>query len=173
MFDLNNTPPRMTITNVATAVSLEAQANPVQFAEAVSAAHDDDTVLGLSHQPSQFKNTTNFTVDFELHYMVRDVASHIEMMRARRLLFSLCYPMGAADEVGSAGSPRALLVWPGMLSLTCKVRSVRITHSRFNRQARSVEFRATIQLTEIRDVRITSEQVYNDDEFRLGGTGIV
>jgi hypothetical protein len=161
-------PPRCTITNLATGVGIEVQANPEQLAESVSANYGDETVPGLSHQVSQFSHTSNFSVSIELHYMARSMVSEEQLQHHRRFLFSLAYPTGVADEVGSGGPPRALFVWPGMLALTCSIRSVNITHNRFNRLARSVEFRAQVQLSEIRDVRITSESVYNDDELRLG-----
>jgi hypothetical protein len=161
-------PPRMSLTNITSGETLEAQANPVTLTESVTANWQDETVPGLSHQPSQFSHTSNFAVSFELHYMVSSINAMADAERARRFLLSLAYPIGMADEVGSAGPPRVLLVWPHMLSLTCTVRSVQIAHQRFNRRAQSVEFRAQLQVAEIRDRRLTSEQAYDDDELRLG-----
>ena len=39
--------------------------------------------------------------------------------RARRFLQSLCYPRRGAEDVVGGGPPRALFVWPGVISLTC------------------------------------------------------
>ena len=52
-------PARMSIANVATGESVDAQFNPADFEEALEVNWARQTVPGLSHQPLQFVNTGN------------------------------------------------------------------------------------------------------------------
>jgi hypothetical protein len=172
MFDTNHKLPRVTITNIDTGFGIEVQANPVQYTEISAADYQDDTVPGMSHQPSQFRNSRNFAVNFELHYMVTGINAMATSQRARRFLHSLQVPIGVGDDIDTAGTPKVLLVWPGQLSLVTKFRQVSMTHQRFNRLARSVEWRAQCNIVEHRDRRMTSQEVFDDEEYRLGGEAV-
>lgn len=166
--DAMRRPPRMSITNISSGVTLEMQFNPEQFQENVTANYNEQTVPGLSHQVLQFSHTSNEGFSFDLHYIAYSVDEMDEIHRARRFLKSLCFPSAGADTVQGGAPPRVLLVWPRMLSLSCVMRSVSLTHVLFNRQARSRQFGAQVQLQEIRDFRITSEEVYSDNQLRYG-----
>lgn len=166
--DAMRRPPRMSITNVSTGRTVEMQFNPEQFQETVGANYEELTVPGLSHQPLQFTHTSNEAFSFELFHIAYSREEMERIHLTRRFLKSLCFPRGGADDVVGGSPPRALLVWPRMLSITCVLRKVSLTHVLFNRQAQSRQFNAQIELQEIRDFRITSAEVFEDNHLRYG-----
>ncbi len=154
------TPARMSIVNVSSGASIEAQFNPTEFEEALEVNWARQTVPGLSHQPLQFVNTGNTKFTLELYFRAQNPTGELEQIHhARRFLLSLCYPRrGAADVIGG-GPPRALFVWPNVVRLTCVVNTLSFKYNRFNLDGTPVQFTARLGLEEIRDVRLISEDV--------------
>lgn len=163
-------PPKMTITNIATNETYTAQFNPTTFEEEIQANWAKLTVPGLSHQPLQFAHTGNETFTFNLFWRAGTPSELNQMRTDRRFLKSLCYPKGSAETVAGGAPPRVLFVWPRMLSMTGVVNAVRLSHEEFNRYAQARVTRGTVQIQEIRDVRITSEEVREDSELRYGNS---
>jgi hypothetical protein len=162
-------PARMSIANVSTGDSVEAQFNPNELEEALEVNWTRQTVPGLSHQPLQFVNTGNVKFTMELNFEVQDPSTDLETIHlARRFLLSLCYPRRGAEDVVGGGPPRALFVWPGVISLTCVVTSLSFKYDRFNLEGTPVQFTAKVTLEEIRDVRLLSEEVLADGSQRSG-----
>lgn len=161
-------PSRMTISNLETNETYTVQFNPEAFEEEVQANWNQLTVPGLSHQPLQFGHTTNETFTFSLFWRATTPDELEKMRQDRRYLKSLCYPRANAENVVGGAPPRVLLVWPRMLSLTCVVRQVNFTHEHFNRYGQARVTRGTLKLEEIRDVRISSEEVRDDSSLRYG-----
>jgi len=163
------TPPRVSFTDLSSGTTVEAQFNPTELVERLSATWQELDVPGLSHQPLNFSHTGNETFIMTLRFRAQDQAELDRIHTARRFLKSLCVPVGGADDILGGSPPRVLLVWPQMISMTCILRSVQFTHRIFNRQAKSVEYVAEIQMNEIRDFRITSQEVFEDNQLRFGG----
>jgi hypothetical protein len=162
-------PARMSIANVATGQSVDAQFNPADFEEALEVNWARQTVPGLSHQPLQFVNTGNAKFTLELNFEVQDPTTDLEQIHfARRFLQSLCYPRRGAEDVIGGGPPRALFVWPGVISLTCVLTALSFKYGRFNLDGMPVQFTAKVTLEEIRDVRLLSEDVLADGSQRSG-----
>jgi hypothetical protein len=167
------TPARMSIANVSSGESIDAQFNPTELDEALEVNWARQTVPGLSHQPLQFVNTGNTRFTLDLQFEAQDPTSDVDqILRARQFLQSLCYPRrGAADVIGG-GPPRALFVWPTFVSLTCVIASLSFKYSRFNLAGTPVQFTAKVALEEIRDVRLLSEDVLASGTQRSGvGSG--
>jgi hypothetical protein len=163
------TPARMSIANVSSGESIEAQFNPTELEEALEVNWARQTVPGLSHQPLQFVNTGNVKFTLELQFEAQDPTTDIDrILGARRFLQSLCYPRrGAADVVGG-GPPRALFVWPTFVSLTCVIASLSFKYSRFNLAGTPIHFTAKVAFEEIRDMRLLSEEVLANGTQRSG-----
>lgn len=168
MRDAMQRPPRMSLTNISNGRTVEMQFNPEQFQENVVANYTDQVVPGLSHEVAQFSHTSSEAFTFDLHYRALSVDEMNSIHLARRFLKSLCFPRGGSETIAGGAPPRVLLVWPRMLSLTCTMRSVQLTHVLFNRQSRSRQFSAAVTLKEVRDFRVTSEEVYEDNQLRYG-----
>jgi contractile injection system tube protein len=163
------TPARMSIANIATGQSVTAQFNPTEFEEALEVNWARQTVPGLSHQPLQFVNTGNTKFTLELNFEAQDPTRSLDEIHAsRRFLLSLCYPRRGGDTVAGGGPPRALFVWPNVVSLTCVVTSLSFKYGRFNLEGTPVQFTAKVALEEIRDVRLLGEDVLREGTRRSG-----
>jgi hypothetical protein len=162
-------PARMSIANVSSGDSIEAQFNPTEFEEALEVNWARQTVPGLSHQPLQFVNTGNTKFTLELNFEAQDPTTELaQIHHARRFLQSMCYPRRGAGDVTGGGPPRALFVWPNVVSLTCVVNALSFKYSRFNLDGTPVQFTAKLTLEEIRDVRLVSEDVLASGTQRSG-----
>jgi hypothetical protein len=162
-------PARMSIANVATGDSVEAQFNPTEFEEAIEVNWARQTVPGLSHQPLQFVNTGNARFTLDLNFEVQDATTTIEdILFARRFLQSLCYPRRGAEDVAGGGPPRALFVWPNVIALTCVLTGLSFKYGRFALDGTPIQFTAKVTLEEITDVRLLSEDVLADGTRRSG-----
>ena len=163
----------MSIANIATGDSVEAQFNPTDFEEALEVNWARQTVPGLSHQPLQFVNTGNVKFTLELNFEAQDPATDLEEIHfARRFMQSLCYPRRGAPDVSGGGPPRALFVWPNVASLTCVVTALSFKYGRFNLDGTPIQFTAKVTLEEIRDVRLLSEDVLASGTQRSGAAPV-
>jgi hypothetical protein len=162
-------PARMSIANVSTGDSVEAQFNPTELEEALEVNWARQTVPGLSHQPLQFVNTGNVKFTLELAFEAQDPTADLDqILHARRFLQSLCYPRRGATSVIGGGPPRVLFVWPSFVSLTCVITTLTFKYSRFNLAGTPIQFTAKLGLEEIRDVRLLSEDVLASGTQRSG-----
>jgi hypothetical protein len=170
-------PDRMSLMNTSTAVSVEAQFNPTQLDEDLAVNWNKLAVLGLSHMPLQYQQTDNHAMSFELAFRAWDknpTSRLADIHYKRRFLLSLCYPSrnSPATVVGGA-PPRVLFVWPsslagGFVSLTSVIKKLHLSHTFFNRKGDSVHFSCKVDLEEIRDFRLYSEDVLTMGTARSG-----
>lgn len=151
-------PPRVRIFNLRSQESIEVQFNPTQFSEALSVNYERPSILGMSHKPLQYINTDNLQVPMEFFYIARTPEARELGQQSKNFLYSLCYPSRGAGSITAGQPPRALVVWPNVLSLTTKITQLNINNQRFNRRTGAVvQFTASCQFEEMRDVRWTSE----------------
>lgn len=180
---LGHAPARMTVTNLRTGVTVEAQFNPEELTEQLSVNYQRKEVVGLSHRPMQYVSTGNETFDLELFFLGRVKRFEIDpeqgltgdteqelrrVHRMRRFLKSLMFPAGGTPDIGGGGTPTVLLVWPRMLSVQCKLVDLSFTHMQFNRDGRSFRFTAQTRWEEQLTFRISSEEVFEDNRLRYG-----
>jgi hypothetical protein len=158
-------PARMSIANISTGESVDAPFNPTELEEALEVNWARQTIPGLSHQLMQFTNTGNTKFTLELNFEAQNLD---QLLHARRFLLSLCYPRRGAGDVASGGPPRALFIWPTLVSLTCVITALNFKYSRFNVNGTPVQFTAKLTLEEIRDVRLVSEDVLASGTQRSG-----
>lgn len=156
-------PPRMSITNVVTTDTLEAQYNPETLEETFGANYAKLTVPGLSHQVKHFVHTDDVPYSFELFehalesgHTNADAVSR--MKEARRFLRALTHPW-RAEGIKRGGAPRALFIWPNLISLTCVLTKCTIKHATFNSLNEPVLWRANVTLEEIRDEFVSMEDI--------------
>jgi hypothetical protein len=162
-------PARMSIANISSGDSIDAQFNPSELEEALEVNWTRQTVPGLSHQPLQYVQTNNTKFTLELYFEAQDPSVDLDgILRSRRFLQSLCYPRRGAQTVADGGPPRVLFVWPTVVSLTCVIASISLKYSRFNLDGTPVQFTAKVSLEEIRDIRLWSEDVLATGTQRSG-----
>ena len=152
--------PKVTFINMSTNEVLEAQFNPSTFDEDIAVNYAALTVPGLSHQVLQFIHTNNMKYGFELFFhAVNGGPTELERIReARKFLLSVCHPR-QATTILRGGAPRVLFVWPGIVALSCVVRSLKFKHNRFNKLAEPIAFLVKVMLEEIRDLSVSSAEI--------------
>lgn len=167
-------PARVSLTNLATGEGWFAMFNPAQLEESIGVKYNRQSVPGLSHQPLQYGNTENYKFTLALFYRAQATeltnpftAAAIknkrpkglsDVLEMRKFLQSLCYPV-QATTVGGGGPPRVLVVWPNILTMVCVVTGIKFVNSRFNIEGTPVEYVATVSFEEIRDDRISMDEV--------------
>lgn len=157
---------KVSFSNLRTGEQLEFPFMPTTFTESVVVSYARQKILGMSHEQLQYSNTGNYTIP-GLEFFFRAMPSPGEettdnralaMHDARNFLMSLCYP-SQATSIAQGGPPRILFVWPNMVALTCVLSQLQITHEKFDRTGASQIYRANVNLEEVRDARILSEDV--------------
>jgi len=119
-------------------------------------------VVGMSHQPLHYVGTQNHSFDsLELFFKAESTEDVTNIAEGRRNLMAACYPLNVNTDVERGSASRLLFIWPNLFSMTCVIKSLRITHEKFNHEGQPVQFRAVLSLEEIRDVRLGSEEVAN------------
>lgn len=164
---LKTKPDRVTLTNVETGDFISAQFNPEEIKEKLVVNYKNLEILGLSHQPKQYQNTSNLGLSFELGFDTMSLDGGGDTARRSRLwLHSVCYPMrGAQDTIGGA-PPRVLFSWPNLFSLTTVVIGLDFTHKRFATSMKNIIFSCTVQIDEARTTRLTCEDVLSMGTLR-------
>lgn len=152
-------PARVTICNLLTQEEVEVQFNPEKLEEEVSINWAKLHIPGHGHQLQQFVNTNNHGVALELYYRATNEEEMKRLEETRKFLLSLCYPSEAAGDVVSGAPARVLFVWPNLFAFTCYVQKVKLVHVSFAQDGRPTRFNATLELEEVRDGRLTSEEV--------------
>lgn len=183
-------PERMTIFNLKTGFGISAQFNPEELNEKMAAVYNRLAVLGLSHQPMQYQYTENLKVAFDLGFDAmseRDIitqgggAMHSAFAHtvtpvmqgiqgARRFMMSLLLPSRGAQDVSGGAPPRCQFIWPQLYSITCRVTSLTGTHKRFAMKGLPTSFVLKVELEEVRDVRLYSEDVFDMGTVRAAGS---
>lgn len=148
--------------------TVEAQFNPVGFEDGVETKYVGWEVPGLSHEVLQFISTKNYELPFELRFIVdQSLGKSTELIKRfleyRRILFALAYPKSIARggaSVNGAAPHRVLVVWPELISMTCVLKNVKWRYDNFNLKGQPIDMTAKVTFCEIRDARISADEVY-------------
>lgn len=166
------TPPRMHLIDLTTGEDREVMFNPEQITEEVQVAYTKLTVPGMSHQPIQYTNTGNHAIPIELYMEAHTARARDTLDDWRRFVLSLAYPKGNAGSINDGAPPRVLFVWPNVWSFSCVLLGLRIASTQFSvEDLRITRCTATLTLEEIRDVRLTSEDVRRNGTRRSSSGG--
>ncbi|MCG8670588.1 MAG: hypothetical protein MI867_14315, partial [Pseudomonadales bacterium] len=153
-------PPRITFASLRTGESVEMPFTPEQFQEDITVEYVRQNVLGLSHQPLQYRGTSNHVIpDLEFFFRATSREEIERIHNGRRFLLSLCYPPDNANTIRRGGPTRVLFVWPQVVTMTFVITRLSITHEKFNQEGRTTVFRAKLTIEEIRDARLTADEV--------------
>lgn len=179
-------PPRASITDLETGDACEFQFNPEEVNEKLTANFAELDVLGLSHKPLQYSNTSNLELDLDLIFSAISTStsyavgspdgsevtgSGVEvLLRARAFLHSLVLPVrGETNNVVGSGPPKVLFSWPNLYSLVCRVKSVDVKFTRFNLALQPIVAEVKLVLAESRIARLLSEDVRRYGTIRSDG----
>ena len=159
---------KATITQVSDPeVTLVVQWNPTELTETGGTEMGRQKVVGLSHQIKQFSNTKDEQIKFELTFnamFYEDGAEGLKYVAdARKFIKASCRPRRVPGDIGRAGSPRLLFVWPGFMSFTGFLESYSIKNKVWNSAGNLVKFSAELTLENIRDTVITADEPDRED----------
>lgn len=168
---LDFVPAKMALVNLGTGERLDAQFNPENLEEALGAVYSKQKVPGLSHTVKQFSHTDDLVETFQLYFTAngRGEAARTALLNARRYLMSLCYPRLATSLGDLSGAPRVLFVWPGFISLSCVITSLKFKYPRMGSDGPPTIMQVDVTMEEIRDTLLVSEDVRDNGTDR-GGT---
>jgi hypothetical protein len=150
---------KVSIANLRTGETLDAQYNPTDFEEKISVNWQRLAVPGMSHKVLQYQGTENHGFSFDFYSRGFTNAEAMALRDWRNFLASLCYPSEGASSIRDGAPPRVLVVWPTLLSMTCVIGSVVFRNQSFGADLRLTRMVASVDFEEIRDVRLTSEEV--------------
>jgi len=159
MAAIAGTPARMHLVNLATGEDVEALFNPETLQEELAVIYGRVVIPGMSHQPLQYSYTGNHGLTLDLYTRGNTEGERVLLEDFRRFLLSLAYPNGDAGTIDDGAPPRILFIWPLVFSWTCVLTNYRGALSQFAQSGRISRSMASITLEEIRDVRLTSEDV--------------
>jgi hypothetical protein len=180
--DAGAKPPRVFFVNLRTGEGQEMPFMPTEFTEEIVVNYGRQVVAGMSHETLQFSNTSNYKISgLEFFFLgvprsgsedPNNLSQQDIIHDKRNFLMSLTLSSESAETVRDGGPPRILFVWPKMVSMTCVIGSLKITHEKFSKDGRSSIFRAVVDLEEVRDFRLTSENVRVQGTFRPSAQAI-
>lgn len=147
-------PPKMHLTDLVTLERLDVQFNPASVEDSIHVEWVKQKIPGLSHRKYQYDYTDNQKINLELIFDAFFTGDVTPLEEAKKFIQSLCYTKAKGD------TSRVLALWPGFFSLVCVVDGdVKTKTTRFNSEGQPTYITITLPLTEIRDERLTSENV--------------
>lgn len=168
---------RMSIANLATAETLVMQYNPESLREEIEAIYAEQTIEGMSHQQQQYTATKNHhfpAIVLSFDSLTKQAGGKsYDLLKARNFLQAMMYSSRASKDVASGAPPRALFVWPGFISMRCHIWKLSFDNWRFPKTPGAPSgFRVTVDLKEVRDVRLFMEDVLSYGTLRpsMGAT---
>lgn len=144
----------------------ETQFNPTEFTEGLQVNYQRQKIPGLSHEPLQYVNTTNVKFGMDLFFDAVTQEQAERNLIARKFLHSVCYPRRPVGDLLIGGPPRLLFVWPSIISLTTVIMSLNLVYRQFSATGVPIKFVASVALEEVRDMRLTQDDVITNGTFR-------
>lgn len=152
-------PPKMYIRDLNTLEQIAVQFNPAKLDESLAVEWAHLKPPGLSHEKLHYDHTGNHKISLELIYDSILDGDTKPLSEMRKFLLSLCYARKGAQSVREGEAPRLLFFWPALMSLTCVIKDVKFSHTRFNNIGHPTYCVITLAIEEIRDARLFSEDV--------------
>jgi hypothetical protein len=155
--------PRCVLVNVTTAESMECLFNPKDLTEKIEVNWTRLTVPGLSHQVLQFQSTGNRQlagVEFYLdRFFSAEAGADTDILEFRAFLRALTVPPEGTEGVAATAPPRALFIWPAVVTVECVVASVEFQYRQLAVDGTVLVYTASVTFEEILDTRVTSEEL--------------
>lgn len=151
--------------------------NPTELAESINVNWREQAVVGMSHPIMQYVGTgahalPSVTFRVDAYQMSRELGRNVttsDVLGFKRFLQSLTVPPRGAENVTGGSPPRVLFVWPDVVSLTVVVRTAEFRYLKFARETGApLVYDARVTFSEVRDERMTSEQLLNEGSMRSG-----
>jgi Contractile injection system tube protein len=155
-------PDRLTFGNLDTGETLEVQFNPTELAEKLAVTYQRLGIVGMSHEPMQYSNTANFSVEFTLFFdRISPYKSGgvYDLDAARKFLLAFGYSRRGALSVAGGAPPSVLVMWPNLYTLTCKMTALDGKGTTFAPDGSLLRWNCKVSLEEFRDFRLWGDDV--------------
>lgn len=143
------------------------QWNPNETTETGGTEYGKQKVIGLSHQNKQFSNTKDEQLKFEVTFnaiLYDDPEEGLRYVdKARKFIKAVCRPQRSPGDIGRAGAPELLFVWPGFMTFTGFLDTYSIKGKMWNSAGNLVKFTAELTFENIRHTLITSDELDRED----------
>jgi hypothetical protein len=164
--------PSLTLVNLETGEAKESPLVPEELAERIKVQNARMRPFGASHAVLQYTGTDNRELpDVVLRGTAETVAELEEITDFLNFMQSLCYPPQGRSTIREGAPPRVLFVWPGSVTLICRVEAVEVRREQFNSAGQTIRYTASLSLVETSEDRIVSEQVRRLGSQRATGGG--
>lgn len=151
--------PRVQIGNLSSGDIFNAQFNPEQLERNVDVNYTRVAPLGNSHEILQYQFRQNEKLKFTLYFDSRSTEQG-DQRTAERLLDALTLPSRSGQDIARGGPPDALFLWPGLVTIRCRVTSLKYTYIRFSPfTGERIHFKVDVSLEEARDSKLYAEDV--------------
>ena len=158
--DAGARPPRVSLTNLRSGETVEMPFMPEELVESIAVKWTRLAIMGMSHETLQYTGTGNYNLPgLEFYFRGTSVEEVDAINDGRKFLLSLAYAPEGAEGLRDGAPARILFYWPRVVSMSCQLMNIQITHQKFNRVGQSTIFRARFDLEEARDIRIAMEDV--------------
>jgi len=155
--------PRCHLVNVVTGESIDCLFNPTELSEKLSVNWNRLVIPGLSHQLLQFQSTGNrqlSNVEFYLdRFFAAEQPGSPEILEFRAFLRALTVPPAGVEGVPASAPPRALFIWPNVVTVECVISSVEFLYKQVAVDGTVLVYTAAVTFEEILDARVTSEEL--------------
>lgn len=162
--------PRAELINLDTLERMKVPFNPTTLERSVSVAYQQIQVPGLSHRPLQYTGTDNRKIT-GLEFVLDKVADRdVDIHDFLGFVHALTIPPEGGRGVVGTRPPRLLFIWPGVVTIETVIRSFKERHVLFFSTGLPRQTRVTLEIEEIRDFRLVSEDLRG--ERPLGKTEV-
>ena len=168
---VNREPPKMSLTNfVDPKDTIFPQFNPEEITAQFRAQWEKMVIPGLSHQRMNYISSSNVVFRFLLRYDAtgRSAETRDEHEDNLRFIQAHFHPRLGGDSILGGEAPRILFIWPTLISLTAVIEEATFKFTRFNSALQLMAWNVSIGLSEIRDIRLTFEEVRATGMQRAG-----
>ena len=155
-------PERVHLVNQTTGEDKVVLINPEAFSLALEVRYTRIQPPGLSHEVLQYQGTGNRKISniaFMLDRFIAEAQPDApDIQDFERFVMALTVPPGGTSGARDTRPPRAMVIWPGVLTMECVLTGVEFTYTDFSVDGGLLAYTASCSFEEILDERRTSEQ---------------
>lgn len=147
--------------------------NPNKLQESVNVIWREQQIFGMSHPNMHYIATGAHQLPVEFYVSKQRmeaelgrVISESELLEFKRFLQALTVPARGEGDVTSGSPPRVLFDWPWVVSMTCVLRNLTVTYTKFAITGAPISYTAKVAFSEIRDVRMYSGDIMEQGSMR-------
>lgn len=155
-------PPKLTFTTIEGAPDhIESPLTPVEVVERIRVGYERLQGWAATSAQLQYSGTDNLELFGLVLAAVADNERELAALEdSVNFVKSLCYPLSPRPGSLADGSPpRVLILWPGTLSLICRLEQVEVKRTMFRSDGRTTAVQARLDFVEVSSARIERAEI--------------